>query len=224
MIKNLIESSLNVLFPPVCGICGELSDGYLCSSCYESLRLQEKNRIDTYEDKNFSEHFWIYKYKNEIREKIIDYKFNDKSYLFRTFVEIILKNKLAVDYIKSFDLIIPVPIHKKRYKKRGYNQSELITKALCKQFKCVKHMNRLLIKVKNISPQSTLNKQERKKNVVDAYAINNIYIDQLEQFKGKRIVLVDDVFTTGSTLNECAGVLKQLLYSVDVGTFTIAKD
>lgn len=223
MIKNLIESSLNLLFPPVCGICGKLSEKYLCSTCYEIMRLQEKNRIDTYEDKNFSEHFWIFEYKDEIRKKIIDYKFNDKSYLYRTFVELIFKNKLAVNYIKSYDVIIPVPIHKERYKKRGYNQSELITKDICKYFDNIQYMSKVLIKNKNISPQSTLNKQGRVNNVVGAYDINSTYLNELKQFRGKRVLLVDDVFTTGSTLNECAKVLKQLSIAY-VGTFTIAKD
>lgn len=223
MIKNLIESSLNLLFPPVCGICGKLSEKYLCSACYEFMRLQERNRIDTYEDKNFSEHFWIYEYKSEIRERIIDYKFNDKSYIFRTFVELILRNKEAVAYIKSFDIIVPVPIHKKRLKQRGYNQSYLIAKALINRIENVKLISDMIIKIKNVSPQSSLNKIERQKNILGAYVANEKYTIKAKDFDGKRILLIDDVYTTGSTLNECARVLKQI-YSADVETFTTAKD
>lgn len=222
-MKNLIESALNLFFPPVCGMCDKLSDGYLCNYCHEYLRKQEKNRIDRYEDKYFSEHFWIYEYKNEIRERIIDYKFNGKSYIYRTFVELILKNESAVNYIKSFDIIIPVPIHKKRYKKRGYNQSELLTKAICRNFNSVQYRDKTITKIKNIPPQSSLDKQGRANNVLNAYAIRTKRLETLKQMAGSRILLVDDVYTTGSTLNECAKTLSKSVNAY-ICTFTIARD
>ena len=223
MIKNLLESTLNLISPPVCGICNKLGTIYICKSCYKGLKIQEENKIDKYENKFFSEHFWIFKYKNKIREKIIDYKFNDKSYVYTTFVEIILMDEIAIQFVKKFDVIIPVPIHKKRYKQRGYNQSELIAKALAKHIKNIEYSGDILKKVKNIRAQSTLDKLERLTNISGAYEINYKKIKDVNDLKNKKILLFDDVYTTGSTVNECAKVLNEIT-NKEIGVFTIAKD
>lgn len=205
MKKNLIEYALNFIFPPACGFCGEITESsYVCEYCKKYLETREVNRIDTYEDKFFSTHLWLYRYKDEIREKIIEYKFNDKSYLYRTFLQLILANEKACDYIKNFDIIIPVPIHKKRKKKRGYNQSELIAKGIANSLD-IQLRNDILEKAINIKPQSTLTQKERAQNVIDAYKIANY-----ENLSCKKILLLDDVYTTGSTVNECAKVLSIL--------------
>lgn len=218
MKSNIIETVLNLIFPPACGICGKLGDSYLCEECQIGLNKIEKNVIEKYYDKFFTTHFWIFKYEDEIRDKIIDYKFNEKSYLYRTFVELILNNKKACEYVKSFDYIIPVPIHKKRYKVRGYNQSELITKDLAEKIENLHYRNDIIKKTKNIVPQSTLNKDERIDNVKGAFEVLDI-----DNIKGKKILLLDDVFTTGSTVNECSKMLLSKGCS-EIGVFTIAKD
>ena len=169
MKRNFIEIVLNLFFPPVCGMCNEISNTYICDYCLKYLKKNQKNRLNIYNDKFFKTHFWLYEYKNEIREQIINYKFNDKPYLHRTFVELILTNPVACKYIQSFDILIPVPIHKKRLKKRGYNQSELIAKKIAKEFNNIELRNDLIKKKNNIIPQSTLNKDGRIKNVINAY-------------------------------------------------------
>ena len=220
MIINLLEGALNFIFPPVCGICGKTDDKYICSKCFDRLKIYEKVKTDTYEDKYFKTHFWIYEYKDEIRKRIIDYKFNDKSYIFRTFVELIESNSKAVEYINSFDVIVPVPIHKKRLKQRGYNQCELIAKALSKSMVNLTYANKILIKKRNITPQSTLNKAERASNIQGAYQLLDA---QRYDLKSKRILIFDDIYTTGSTVNECAKVLRKLT-NEKIGVFTLAKD
>lgn len=215
---NLIEKALNLLFPPVCGFCNEMSDSYLCEYCSNYLNSKQINRIDSYDDKFFTTHLWLFKYEDEIREKIIDYKFNDRSYLYRTFTQIILSNKDICDYISLFDIIIPVPIHKKRKKSRGYNQSELIARGIIKIINSVELRIDLIAKMRNIKPQSTLNKDERIKNVSDAYrSISGVNLN------GKKVLLLDDVYTTGSTVNECAKVLIDLNCG-QIGVMTLAKD
>ena len=219
---NLIESVLNLIFPPVCGMCGKLNDKYICDYCYQYLNQYEKNQLDTYEDRDFKTHFWVYEYKNEIRERIIDYKFNDKSYIYRTFLELIMKNKFAIQYLQSFDVLIPVPIHKKRLKQRGYNQSELIAKAFCKEIPSLEYRNDILKKTKNIKPQSSLDRNQRAENIHGVYRIEQDNVDGYN-FSNKRILLFDDVFTTGSTVNECAKTLKSI-NNMDIGIFTLVKD
>lgn len=218
MKSNIIETVLNLIFPPSCGICGKLGNSHLCENCHKELNKIEKNVLEKHCDKFFYSHFWIFKYEDEIRDKIIDYKFNEKSYLYRTFVEIILNNKKACEYIKSFDYIIPVPIHKKRYKARGYNQSELIAKDLTKKIENLHFGNDIIKKIKNIVPQSTLNKDERIDNVKGAFEVLDV-----GNIKEKKILLLDDVFTTGSTVNECSKMLLSKGCS-EIGVFTIAKD
>ena len=218
MKSNIIENVLNFIFPPVCGICGKLAETYLCKECSMELTKVEVNCLEKYNNKFFDSHFWIFKYEDEIRDKIIDYKFNNKSYLYRTFVEIILNNKRACEYMKSFDYIVPVPIHKKRYKVRGYNQCELIAKGIAGEIGDLYFRNDIIKKVKNIVPQSSLNKDERINNVNGAFEILNVY-----EIKGKKILLLDDVFTTGSTVNECSKLLLDKGCG-GIGVFTVAKD
>lgn len=113
--------------------------------------------------------------------------------------------------------MIPVPIHNDRKRKRGYNQSELIAKEIGKKLD-IPVISNCLVKIKNVVPQSTLNKEQRKQNIKGVYQVK-----KEETIKGKRIVLVDDIFTTGSTLEECSKMLKQAGAS-KIGIFTIAKD
>ena len=223
MKANFIENCLNLLFPPVCGFCKQLGKSYLCPSCLKKIERIEKNVLQKYDDKYFDSHFWIFEYTDEIRDRIIEYKFNNEPYLYRFFYEIILNNKRACDYIKCFDYIIAVPLHKDRLRCRGYNQCELITKALEKKVLGTELKNNPLIKVKNIKPQSTLNRQQRELNIVNAFEINPKMRYLQENLTGKSILIFDDVYTTGSTVNECSRLLKECNCK-KVGVLTIAKD
>ena len=121
--------------------------------------------------------------------------------------------------IKSYDIIMPIPISKKRLKQRGYNQSSVFAKKVAKILKIVYFENAIL-KMKNNQPQSSLSQEERVKNVQNVYKINEKYLQML---KNKKILLIDDIFTTGSTSNECSRILKSS-QAKSVGIFTIAKD
>src|SRR5574344_2076428 len=118
---NIFEKILNLIYPPKCGICGKIGS-YLCKECFIKL--------EKYEIKNneYDDIYFIYRYENIIRDLIIKYKFKDASYLYMTFSNSILKNKKICNFIKSYDIIIPVPLHKNRKIERGYNQAELIIK------------------------------------------------------------------------------------------------
>lgn len=218
MKKNLIESALNLIFPPTCGFCGDITDSYLCKYCSDYLKTIQLNKIDIYDDKFFSTHLWLFEYKDEVREKIIEYKFNDKSYLYKTFTQMMLSDDIVCNYIKSFNVIIPVPIHKKRYKSRGYNQSELIAKEISKKIENIELKTDVIEKTKNIKPQSTLTKNQRIENVKNAYQLL-----KKTDLKNKKVLLLDDVYTTGSTVNECAKILSKSNCQ-KIGIITFAKD
>ena len=239
--ENIFDKILNLFFPPVCGICGKLSNEWICSKCFKSIEDKIKANIikissckkeDNIENKQeikegenefnknnvyISEIMYLFKYEGKIREMIIDYKFNEKSYIYITFVKILLKSKKMLENIKNYDTMIPVPISGKRYKKRGYNQSYLLAKEICKYANLNLESN-CLYKIKNNVEQSSLNGLERQENIKGAYELRNMQI-----LNNKKILLLDDVYTTGATVNECARILSKANPS-KIGVFTVAKD
>ena len=207
-----------MIFPPKCGICGKLDKNYLCKSCKNQIDEIILNNIDLNEDKYFSKHLYLFKYEGIIREKIIEYKFEDKAYLYKFFEKIIINNKKICDFIKSYDIIIPVPISKERKKERGYNQTSLIARSIADDFDKIIFGNSVIIKEKNIQRQSELNKEQRIENVKNSFKIK-----EDSNIKDKKVLIFDDIYTTGSTVNECAKALKEA-GTKEIGVLTIAKD
>ncbi len=215
----IIEKILDLIFPPVCGFCNEINNEYLCNCCKKKIDAIKVSTIDNYENDPvfFDEHFYIFKYEKDIRQLILNYKFNEKSYIYKTFAKVIADEELMNEFIKKYDYIISVPLHKKRFRVRGYNQSELIAREVSKI--CGKiYYKDILIKSKNIVAQSKLDKLDRVKNIKDAFEIGS----DAQLISGKRIAIFDDIFTTGATVNECAKVLKSAGASF-VGIITVAK-
>ena len=217
---KFIEKILDLIFPPVCGICNKEINTYLCGKCEKEINKITCVGENKYNDKYFSTHMYLFRYEGIIRNKIISYKFDDKPYLYKTFCEIFVKNKKVCEFLKNYDIIISVPMHKKKKNQRGYNQSELIAKEVAKKVENIEYRNDILLKVKNTVRQSSLNKEQRKENIKNAYIVkssNNEYI------LNKNILIFDDIYTTGSTANECAKTLKEA-GAKNVGILTIAKD
>lgn len=212
----LLNKIINELYPKQCIICGKLYSDEICNKCYKTLEILAKSQ--KYENKSFSKHIYLFKYEGKIRKLIIDYKFNDKAYLSNFFAKIIIKNEKICRKIKSYDIIIPVPIHKKRKNERGYNQSERIAKKIAKNINELELVTDCLIKQKNTVAQSTLTKQQRKQNVKQVYKIGN-----KEKIQNKKIILLDDIYTTGATAEECSKILKQN-GAKEILVLTIAKD
>lgn len=194
-----------MLFPQICGICEKVNTDGLCNKCKIELeRLVESSIIDTeLENRFFNELIYIFKYEGFIRKLILDYKFHEKPYMYISIVAFILKNKKIFEKLQNYDEIIPVPISKKRMKERGYNQSLLIAKKISKDVKIPLQAN-CLVKTKNIIEQSKLNKEQRKQNIQNVYELKN-----REILNNKQILLIDDIYTTGSTVNECVKILQQ---------------
>ena len=202
-MKEIVDNILNLIYPPVCGFCNKIYKESLCKKCEIKIKEYEINSIRKVKDKYFDELLCLFNYKDIIRKTIIKYKFQNKVYLYKTFSKIILKNKKICGFLKKYDIIIPVPISKRRKQKRGYNQSYLIAKEI-EKFTNLKCENKCLIKQKDTIEQSKLNKNERKINIQGAYKIIH-----KEKILNKKILLLDDIYTTGNTVNECAKILKQ---------------
>ena len=216
------------MFPPACGICGKLNANYLCRGCNLELKKEANFQVDSYISKSgfkrkyFDEHIYFFKYQGLIRKQIINYKFNDKAYKYKAISNFILKNfilKVPENFqiIDNYDVIIPVPVSSKRFKERGYNQSLLIAKEIAKAMG--KPLNtKSLYKIKNIIAQSSLNKEQREENIKNVYTLKNE-----EAIFDKKVLLIDDIYTTGSTANECCKVLQEAKPK-KVGVLTIVKD
>lgn len=218
-MNKIFNSILELIYPNVCGVCKKICKENLCRKCEIKIKQYEINKIKEYKDNKFyfDESIHIFKYEDIIRKILVEYKFQEKSYLYKTFSKIILKNEKICGKLKKYDIIIPVPIHKKRKLIRGYNQTELIAKKIAKNID-LKMENKVLFKNKNIVSQSELNKSERIKNVKEAFVVKNE-----EKVENKKILIFDDIYTTGSTVNECSKILKNAGAS-KIGILTIAKD
>lgn len=104
---------------------------------------------------------------------------------------------------KSVDIIMPVPIDRKRFRERGFNQAESLARMLAKSWSMGKAVKPLLVKVRATAPQSGLGEKARRKNVRNVFMLK-----KNARVKDKVVILVDDVVTTGATLGECARVLR----------------
>ena len=206
---SFTENVLNLFSHKKCGVCEKIGT-VLCNECEEKIK---EYRINLIENNDNISKFYMFRYNGIIRQLLIKYKFEDKSYLADTFVKIMLKNKKLVGFLKNYDIIIPVPLHHKRKLERGYNQVELIAKKLGN----IKIENDCLIKNKNIKPQSQKNLKDRMKDVKGVYELKNI-----EKIQGKRVLLFDDIYTTGSTVNECKKTISKV--TAKIGVLIIAKD
>lgn len=179
-------------------------------------------KTDNYEkdiSKNFIEHNYFFKYGNIIRSQILALKFQEKPYICQTITYFLKNMQKSFENLKKYDIIIIVPISKQRKRERGYNQTYLIAKEISKIIK-VPIAKNILYKTKNTVPQSTLNKQQREENAKGAYKTNNI-----RKLYNKKILIIDDIYTTGNTVNECANMLIQKgIKRANIGVLTIAKD
>lgn len=171
---------------PTCDICGGtlVGKGSVCIEC--------KNRTMT-----FDKCYCILEYRDEVRSKIIALKQNGKKHIAETFAYLVEDKVMPL--LENIDIIIPVPIHEERVKERGFNQSEV----LCKNLQSTGKVNKdICRRIKNTPHQTGLGRDNRESNLVGAFEIKD-----KKQIKDKTILIVDDIYTTGSTLNEIAKTL-----------------
>lgn len=220
MTQNWTVPNVSI-YPRICGICEKINRNSLCNKCEIQLKKQQDvniiNQGKEIQEKYFNELIYVFKYEGQIRKLILDYKFNDKPYIYLTFVNFLLKNEKIFENIKKYDKITAVPISKKRLKTRGYNQSQLIAKEIARQTN-LELVNNCIIKTKNIIEQSKLNREDREKNIKGVYQLKNKQL-----IENKKILLIDDIYTTGSTVNECSKILRQG-NPKEIGILVLAKD
>ena len=210
-LNRINDSLLNFFFPRKCPFCGRpAGKALLCDQCAKSLPRCEKIR----QGADFGRCAAPLYYEDAVRKAILDYKFHGKLGGLDCFGRMMAETAAEV-YSGEFDAVTWVPVSKRRLKKRGFDQARYLTASLCVDW----HVAPLetLRKVADNPAQSGIdNPAERRANVLGVYEAVSP-----ERFAGKRLLLVDDICTTGATLAECARVLKAA-GAADVMCLTLA--
>ena len=199
-LNKLSRGILDFFFPRRCPFCGAVAGKeLLCKKCLRSLPFTGEHAV---REGTFGRCAAPLYYEDRVREAILQFKFKAKLGGLSCF-GMLMAECAAEHYSGAFDAITWVPVSKKRLKKRGFDQTRYLTGSMCVDW----HVAPIetLRKVTDTPPQSTLETEEqRRANVLGVYEAVNA-----EQFRGKRLLLVDDILTTGATLSECVRVLKE---------------
>ena len=215
----------NFLFPERCFVCGSLG-GYLCLSCQSKLpkiEFQQCFSRPSCRSGNFLDgSVSLFKYSPDIKKIIRGLKqelVSDSNICLSDWLsKEICKQKAFKTWKNEGFVFIPVPLHKVREKWRGFNQSAILLKQVCKKLD-LPYREDLLIRAKQTKDQTKLKAKQRIKNMENAFIVRK---DKEKLIKGKSFLLLDDVKTTGSTLKECARALK-LSGAKSVWGLTLAK-
>ena len=240
-MNSYVESFLELLYPEKsnCFICNtydeSIGDDYICKKCMESIQkvippfcikcnkpINYSLSIDLCPDciiyeKCFEESRSPFIYDGVIKEGIYNFKYYNKPYYYRFFGNLLIQFMNKTNYL-DFNYIVSVPLHSSKIKSRGYNQSELLAKYIANKL-TIPYVDALK-RIKNTSKQSSQSKTNRRKNLEDSFGMKQF--KRINIIKNSSVLLVDDIYTTGSTANECSKVL--LNYGVNkVYVITIAR-
>ncbi|MCK4307540.1 ComF family protein [candidate division WOR-3 bacterium] len=182
--------SIQVVTPPFCERCGKPSEESVCNECIEYPHEFTRARA-------------LGEYKDVLSSLIRLFKYSHKLSIGRKLggmLSTVLKNDEIMNYS---DALIAVPLYPVRERARGYNQSDIIAREVS-NYTGIPKLNGILCRIRPTKSQTELSKEKRKLNVKDAFMVKAD-----EQIKWKKLVLIDDVCTTGATLDECAKELYQ---------------
>lgn len=188
----------------------------ICPSCFEKLKFLNTNICEVCGDKLFGEEKLcercvknenssiklaraVFEYDATMKNLIHKLKYDNQKYLAKPLSNILYNYYIHNEQINNVDIIIPVPLHKQRLKTRGYNQTELLLQSFSETNKV---KTNIVARVKNTPTQTALSKEERLENLQNAFVVLDNDI-----IKNKKILIVDDIFTTGATCNNLANLL-----------------
>ncbi|MFH1046336.1 MAG: ComF family protein [Candidatus Omnitrophota bacterium] len=227
MFKVWAKNIINLVYPLACAVCGErldpLSARPLCDGCWQSIKFilppfcrccgkhlpaSAQRYAFVCSDCQQARHFFkaarsACAYEGVIKECIHLLKYAQKFALNRPLSALMIGFAQRHLRLDTIDLILPVPLHQVKLRERQFNQATLLARTLAKEFSRDIH-EKTLVRIRNTPSQTALTKAQRLKNVAGAFSVRlPASIDK------KRILLIDDVFTTGATVGECAKVLTQ---------------
>ncbi len=225
----MINDFISLLYPRDCELCGQglsRAEKIICVKCNFLLprfqnQLEPQMYLQNFTGSNLYDCFFSYLkyYKKGISQTLLrKLKYKSKPEI-GELVGFWLGNDIKIaNQVSKFDLIIPVPLHIKKIKRRGYNQSDSIAKGLSKSTG-VDWSSRILLRKINNPTQTNKSRIERIDNVSGIFRIENNF-----RLASKKILLVDDVITTGATMNACAELLlSEGASNISIATIAIAK-
>lgn len=229
---SVLSFVLDCLFPKFCVGCGQEGQ-WICQKCYQEIifiknptcpkcnHLTERGQFCSQHKKNTQLTGLItcaYYENGPLKEAIHTYKYEGVFDIASDLSDILIKTLKHFSLNKNY-LVIPVPLHRKKKAARGYNQSELMAKNVAKHYQ-LELINQKLIRTKySVRAQMELSQKQREQNVVDCFG----WLGSQYELRGKKIILIDDVYTTGATLNECAKVLRHDAGAKEIWGLTLAK-
>lgn len=206
-MENIKKFLLDLFFPIQCLGCDK--DGvWLCQDCLRKIKINFEDKFKQIgSDQNLNGTWVVTDYNNLLLTKILhSFKYNFVSDLGLSLAELLIQflgDKISKGEILKFDLIIAVPLAKKRKLWRGFNQAEILAQKVSQKFKWPLN-SKVIIRKYHTHPQVGLKAVERLNNVKGIFSVT-----EQELIKNKKVLLIDDVITTGATMQECAKVLKQ---------------
>ena len=215
---SLIPILIDWLYPPKCMFCQDIlkvgvSD--LCDICKDELEFisgdvcpvcgipkdKPNKACNGCRNMHFSRNYALFLYDGNPREAIKRFKYKPRPQYAKYFGRLLAER--FSDGISECDAIVGVPLHKDRERQRGFNQADLLAKEIAHNVDIIHLPKNSLLRVKQTKQQSSLGRHSRHNNIIDAFHVSDSNL-----FKGKTIALVDDIYTTGATLNECARIIK----------------
>lgn len=190
------QASFRTVSFPICHICGkplpEISRpaGNICGFCIESGPRYDRSRL-------------YVRYEGAIAEVLKDFKFQRKRSMLPALSAYMVTCYEMFYEGQSFDMVLPVPLHRRRLHSRGFNQAADLARPIAKRQGCGVQYN-VLERTRDTIPQYGLSVSQREKNVKGAFRVS-----RPQEVKEKSVLLVDDIMTTGTTVNECARVLRK---------------
>lgn len=213
----MIDKALSLIFPKRCAFCGILLVDLqveICSVCVESAKLLPKNRClqcgktlphcgCIQAESSLQGVAGAFGYTGSIKNAIHRFKFRNCPEI-APVLSGFQYEQIVMIWENSFDFVASIPMYWKKERYRGYNQSELLASCLA-EWMALPFADQALKKKKNHQPLHELSAVERKKEIAATFSLGK----DINALQGKRVLLVDDVYTTGATMEECAKVLEE---------------
>lgn len=210
---------MDILYPRVCPFCGRIVKSGTCDDCRDRVEYVQEPKckrcgkpIESMEaeycyDCQKGRHFFeegqsLYVHKSPVSEAVYAMKYQNKRVYALSFGEELAKKYGDFLYKRGVDIIVPIPLSSDKRRKRGFNQAEILAKELSNQTGIPLETG-ILKRKKSTVAQKKLSKKERQRNMVGAFIARRDFLH------GEGVVLVDDIYTTGSTIDEAARMLKK---------------
>ena len=203
MLSHLWLSFLDLLYPPRCGGCGGVGQGLWCPGCQQRAKLYRGDEVRNVLPLASGASLTVVSaapFGPPLREAIHSFKYEGVPQLAEAFGGLMSAAWQQAQF--EVDAFVPVPLHKRRRGERGFNQSDLLATQVGQRLN-TRTEPHALQRIRYTSQQAHLNKEERRQNVSGAF------VADAARVTNQRICVVDDVFTTGATLRECASALLQ---------------